>query len=429
MINRIFRQISFRQGKARRGQLSLIFLLLCALVLAACDNSPSATLTPAVLANSTPTAEITSRPATSPTLPFTATSRAGSVADNSFPLLRLDNNLSSPANFLLGQGGNTKYYRYNQAQNKVDSLPDYNDDPKQEARNNISRFGYISPDRKKAVILADSSQGNSVLWITDLTTKLPETILSYDLKDISLTKLEPHWNSSSDGLVFRAIGKDANDAGNIFIFSLAKKIPELISSNPGCSYLMSWSTVKNEIYCLLVDQNKLGVISVLTKTSKTVATPALEKAKLSSNGEYLVSGNSVYAVDDLTKAGANLPSSRYVSPAEVSSCVVSSGSNNSAECTVWSSDGRFVGFYWTKNQVERMIDVYDTSLKKSYRYKFRLPFNNLTESNLAIVLDQKQVMLSCKFGNDSNNYYQLVNLEAATYIQKTLDSPQNHYLQ
>ncbi len=42
MINRIFRQVSFRQGKARRGQLSLIFLLLCTLILAACSDEPTA---------------------------------------------------------------------------------------------------------------------------------------------------------------------------------------------------------------------------------------------------------------------------------------------------------------------------------------------------------------------------------------------------
>jgi hypothetical protein len=213
-------------------------------------------------------------------------------ANSPFPKLVPSASSNLTTNLLI-QAGDDKYYRYKLGENKVDSLPDYNDDPSKPYRPDILRRGYISPDRQKAAVLADTGRA-AILWITDLSKDPPKTLVSFDFGTLRTAKFDPHWNSSSDGLVFRSGSGKIDDAGSISIFSLANSQLETVSPDPGCYWVMSWSTTKNEIYCLLIDQNKLGIISTLTKTSKIVQTPVQEKATLSSNGQYLSTKNSFH---------------------------------------------------------------------------------------------------------------------------------------
>jgi hypothetical protein len=96
---------------------------------------------------------------------------------------------------------------------------------------------------------------------------------------------------------------------------------------------------------------------------------------------------------------------------------------------MWSVDGRYIAFDWVKNQTEKTIDLYDTIAKKSYIYRFSLPYNWLKEASVAVVIDEKHVVISCELERDSRIYFYLVNLDANTYQEISPKVPYTMFLQ
>ena len=306
----------------------------------------------------------------------------------------------------------------------------------------------LSSDRKKIWVNAKYDTGPirgyaNTYWISDISNGNARTIKSPAppiAKDVITSTIPVGWNNTSDSLVILPNTLVTLVSPEISTFNLETRKTQVVAkgycgSDPDFKIPtneLAWSSLNKEIYCYHQDTN--GDLGIATFTLKDQQSHFLKFVKplsqepsiaFSPNADYVALDWEVYPLREVAYYNGSFPKVSNPQPvftlSEPSSlCPNDSSAGMSIECPIWSSAGRYVLYERKKTQTEKIAEIYDTKLKKTFSYDLILPdYPNLKYATIATILDSKNLILRGGFGDGTNRTYKyfLVNPDAGTIVQ------------